>query len=95
MVSPTQGNGEFIADFATKSAVLREAQMMGIRGPPAADQARLLSHEFDVDLVTAATRLRVREPALIDAFGNGCLAGLYGLSLKGRRGLAPGRDCRR
>ena len=72
MVAPTQWNGEFIADLAANSPVLRETQVMGVRGPSAADQTRLLSHKFDVVLVAAATRLRVCQLALVDAIGSGC-----------------------
>jgi len=81
MVAPTQWNGEFIADLAAESAVLREAQMMGIRGPSAADQARLFSHKLDVVLVTKPARLGMGQPALVDAVGRRCPVGLFRPSL--------------
>ncbi len=57
MVSPTQWNGKFIAYSATKSAVLREAKMMGICRPTPANQTRLFGHKLDVVLVTKPARL--------------------------------------
>jgi len=72
MVAPTQWNGEFVADLAANGPVLRETQVMGVRGPSAADQTRLLSHKFNVVLVTAATRLRVcrhESSAMLDGCG--------------------------
>ena len=37
--------------------MLRKSQMMGVRGPPAANQTGLLGNEFDVVAVAEATRL--------------------------------------
>ena len=48
MVPSTQGDGELIADLATKRPALRKAQVMGIRGLATANQTRLLGHMSDV-----------------------------------------------
>jgi hypothetical protein len=42
VMPPAQGDGELVADLAPKSAGLGKAQMVGIRGLPAADQAGAL-----------------------------------------------------
>jgi hypothetical protein len=64
MMAAAQRHDELIADLAAERAVLREAQMMGIRGPAAANQARLFGHELDVFLVTKAARLGMGQSAL-------------------------------
>ena len=51
--------------------MLREPKMMGISGPASTNQTGLLGHELDVVLVAKPARLRMRQPALIDAVGNG------------------------
>ena len=70
MVAPAQWHGEFIAHLARKRAVLCEAQMMGIRGPATANQARLFGHEPDVVLVTHPAWLWMGQLAFVDALGN-------------------------
>jgi hypothetical protein len=42
MVSATQRDGELVADLTTECAALGKAQVVGIRGLPAADQAGAL-----------------------------------------------------
>jgi hypothetical protein len=42
MMSSAQWYGEFIADLPPERPTLRESQVVGIRWPPAANQARLL-----------------------------------------------------
>jgi hypothetical protein len=59
VMAAAQRHGEFIAHFSTERAVLREAQMMGVGRPAAADQARLFGHELDVVFITKAARFRV------------------------------------
>ena len=91
VVSPTQRHGELIAHFAAERAVLREPQMMGIRGSAAANQARLFGHELDVLLVAKAARLGMNQLALVDAPGTGCPpGGLLRPPLNCRSGLKPG-----
>jgi hypothetical protein len=75
MMAPTQRHGELIADLAAERAVLREAQVMGVCGPAAANQTRLFAHEPDVLLVSVSARLGMGQPALVDAVGSGCLGG--------------------
>ena len=75
MMAAAQRHDELIADLAAEGAALREAQMMGICRPAAANQARLFGHELDVFLVAKAARLGMGQSALVDAVGNSCLVG--------------------
>src|SRR5262249_28553408 len=56
MMSPAKRHREFVADLATERTRLREAQMMWIGRPPAADQAWLLNYMPDVIAVSNAAR---------------------------------------
>src|SRR5271154_2047107 len=67
VVTPAQWHGEFVADLARQRTVLREAQMMGIRGPAAANQTGLFGHEPDVVPVTNPARFGMGQQALVDA----------------------------
>jgi hypothetical protein len=58
MVTATERNSEFVADFACHRPVLRKTKMMGIRRTPAAYQTRLLRHKLDVFAITKAARFR-------------------------------------
>jgi hypothetical protein len=64
MMAAAQRHGELIACLPAECAVLREAQMMGVFGPAAADQSGLFGHEPDVLLVTKAARLGMGQPTL-------------------------------
>jgi len=66
VVTSTQRNGEFIAHLATKRAVLRKSQVMGVGGLPATNQASLLSNRSDVIPVTNSPLLRQSQLALIN-----------------------------
>ena len=48
MMAAAQRDDEFVAHLAPERRGLREPQVMGVRGPPAANQARLLGNRFDV-----------------------------------------------
>ena len=52
VMPPAQRNRELVADLAAQRRCLGKAQMMGIGGAAAADQARLLGNRFDVVTVT-------------------------------------------
>ena len=65
VMAAAQWHGELITHLAAKCAVLREAQLMGIRGPPTANQTRLFGHKLDVNLVTKAARLGMGQLALV------------------------------
>ena len=52
MVSATERDRELVADLAAERRCLGKAQMMGIGGAAAADQARLLGYRLDVVTVT-------------------------------------------
>jgi hypothetical protein len=66
VVTSTQRNSEFIAHLATKRAVLRKSQMMGIGGLPATNQASLSDNRSDMIPVTNSPLLRQGQRALID-----------------------------
>ena len=96
VMAPAQRDRELIADLAPECPALREAQVVGIRGLSAANQARLLGNEFDMVPVTNTARLRQRQRALVDRIRSSLLllllsqtmtprsrrhCGLHGLSL--------------
>lgn len=54
MMSSTQRDRKLIAHLASECGVLREAQVMSIRGLPAANQTGSLGYRFDV--MTSRTR---------------------------------------
>ena len=58
MMSAAQRYSELVAYLETKTASLREAQMVGVAGQPFTDQAGLFGDKSKVDLVAEATRLR-------------------------------------
>jgi len=66
MVDPAERNGKFIAGLAAEGTQLAEAQVVGIRGSPAADQAGLFDDVPDVVAVTDAPRLGERQNAFVD-----------------------------
>jgi hypothetical protein len=57
MMSPTQGNGEFITDLAAERPRLSKTQMMGIGWCAAAHQAWLGRYEFAVITVAQTNGL--------------------------------------
>ena len=61
-----QRDNKFITDLASESPVLCEAQMMGVRWSPIANQARLLGHVSDVMSVPNAPRLGEGQGAFVD-----------------------------
>jgi hypothetical protein len=67
MMSAAQRYGELVAYLEAETASLREAQMMGVAGPPFTDQAGLFGDKSKVDLVAKATGLRNGEQALVDS----------------------------
>src|SRR4051812_9593285 len=59
----------FIAGLAAQGARLGKSDVVGIRGPAAAEQTRLLAHETKMISVSVATWRGHSEHALIDAWG--------------------------
>ena len=55
MMPSTKRDGELVANFATKGALLREAQMVSIRRCAAADQAAIARYRAHVFPITNAT----------------------------------------
>ena len=55
MMPATKWDCELVADFATKRALLREAQMVSIRRCAAADQAAIARYRAHVFPITNAT----------------------------------------
>jgi len=56
---------------------LRESQVVGIRWPSAANQARLLGHVSDVISIPNAARLGKSEGAFVDPLRSGTLPAGY------------------
>jgi hypothetical protein len=52
MVSSTQWDSELIADFASERTTLCEAEVVGVNGASAANQARVLRDKHDMIPVT-------------------------------------------
>jgi hypothetical protein len=70
MVTPTQRDSIFVTHSATESAKLRKSQMMSIRRPPAADEARVRRYKLEVRTVAVAARFAKRERCFVDVPGN-------------------------
>src|SRR5215472_10294333 len=73
MVPATERDRELVANLAAERRRLGKAQMMGIGGAAAADQARLLGYRLDVVTVTDPSSCRQRQ----DAFLDDCFALLF------------------
>ena len=90
MMSPAERHREFIADLATECTRLREAEMVWVGRPPAADQARLLNHMPDMIAVTNAARFREDKRGLIYLT---CRTGLLGQARLREHVIAPCTLC--
>jgi hypothetical protein len=66
MMTAAERNCEFIADLAAKCPALGEPEMMRIRRPPAADQARMLGDGSDMIPVTQAAGFGHRQRVFVD-----------------------------
>ena len=66
VVASAERHGELVTDFAAECAALCEAEMVGIAGLPAADQARLLRDVTEVVAIADAPRLREGKRGLVD-----------------------------
>jgi hypothetical protein len=55
MVSATEGDGELIADLASKRQGLRKSEMVGIGKTSSADETSLLGNRFDMFTVANST----------------------------------------
>ena len=75
VVRATDRHRELVADLAAERTRLREAQMVWIGRPPAADQARLLNHMPNMIAVTNAARFGEEQHTLVYL---SCRAGLLG-----------------
>ena len=75
MVQPAQRDGELIADSAPERRALRKPQMMRVRRPPTAQQARLQCHEFEVVAIAVAPRFAQGEVSFLDHCRSGVFRG--------------------
>src|SRR5438094_9751154 len=71
MMAPAQWDSELIADLAPEAAQLGEPHMVGIRGPPAANQAWLFDDVADVVAVADAPWFGERQNAFVDLLRSG------------------------
>ena len=69
VMSAAKRNREFVADLAAECRYLRKPEVVGISGPPAADQTGLLGNRFNVFSVAYATRCRQCQYTFIDNGG--------------------------
>jgi hypothetical protein len=77
MVGAAERNRELVADPAAQRPRLRKSQVMGVRWPASAQEARLRGYELEVRTITIAARFAQREDALIDVPGNGIVHTLF------------------
>ena len=66
MMSATQGHRELIANFASERTALSEPQVVGIRWPSAANQARVPRDKLDMIAVANSARLGKGQLAFVD-----------------------------
>src|SRR5208337_2421382 len=66
MVGAAEGYRELVADPAAQCARLRKSQMMGVRRPASAHEARLRCYELQVRPITIAARFAQRESAFVN-----------------------------
>jgi hypothetical protein len=70
MVTSAQRDCVFVANPPAKSARLRKSQMMSVRRPSAAYEARVRRYEPKVRTVAVAARFAKRERAFVDVPGD-------------------------
>ena len=58
VMSPAKWDSKLITDLTTKHRGLRKLQVMGVGRTPAADQASLLGHRFDMLAIAHAALCR-------------------------------------
>jgi hypothetical protein len=75
VMASTQRHNVFVADPAPEGARLDEAQVVRIRRPPPAHQARLRRYEPDVAAVAVSARFAEGQGSLIDVPGD-CIVDL-------------------
>jgi hypothetical protein len=94
MVNSAERHGELVAHFAAKRTRLRRTKMMGIRGLPPANQARLCRHELTVFFVTDAPRFADRKHAFVDAATETAIRGIELGGVRSRiKGVRPRARC--
>ena len=71
MMSAAKGYDELVTDPAAERARLGKSQMVRVRRPASAKQARLRGYEFQVRAVAIAARFAVCKDAFIDMPGHG------------------------
>jgi hypothetical protein len=71
MMGPAQRDGIFVTDPSAEGARLSEPQMMGVRRPSAAYEARLRRYEPEVHPIAVAAGFAQRKRAFVDLPGNG------------------------
>jgi hypothetical protein len=61
MVRTAERDRKLVADPAAQRSRLRESQVMSVRWPPSAQQARLRGYELEVRAIAVAARFAQRE----------------------------------
>ena len=73
MVGAAERDGKFIADPAPHGPWLHESEVMGVRGLPSTEKARLRRHELQMGAIAVAARFAQGQRALVNMPGNGIL----------------------
>jgi hypothetical protein len=66
VVQSAQWDRELVAHAAAERCGLRKAEVMGVGGPPAAEQARLQGHELEVRAVAVPARFGQAQVGFVD-----------------------------
>ena len=66
VMAAAERDGELVADLAAERPALGKAQMMGIAGLAAAEEARLLGDEADMLAIADAPRLGMGQHGFVD-----------------------------
>jgi hypothetical protein len=85
VVTSTEWDREFIADFASERTALGKAQVVRVTRQPAADQTGLLGDKPDVIAVAHPTGLRKGKNTLVDDAWRGVFRARSATGLLGRQ----------
>ena len=78
VVGPAKGNRELVADPAAQRSRLGKSQVVGVRRPAAAQEARLGGNELEMRTIAVAAWFAQRESAFIDMPSNRIIHSILG-----------------
>ena len=85
VMQPAEGDGELVAHPAPERRVLRKPEMVRVRRPPTAQQARLRGHELEVIAVTVPPRLAQGQVGFVDPWSSWFPRGGFAAIRQGKR----------